>query len=116
MVRRQQDGRKASIGRFRRTSESLQGKPKSARHDYKWILARQGSHFGPLTEISEILGKPNIWLTYKKGYSDTPQAHIRVDSGEDTLGKEPVPQDPGRLISDEALREYCDRNYIDLQS
>ncbi|GJV44989.1 reverse transcriptase domain-containing protein [Tanacetum coccineum] len=26
-------------------------------------------------------------------------------------GKEPVPQDPGRLISDEALREYCDRNY-----
>ncbi|GJX29676.1 hypothetical protein Tco_0237755 [Tanacetum coccineum] len=28
-----------------------------------------------------------------------------------TLGKEPVPQDPGRLISDEALREYCDRNY-----
>ncbi|GJS23930.1 reverse transcriptase domain-containing protein [Tanacetum coccineum] len=28
-----------------------------------------------------------------------------------TLGKEPAPQDPGRLISDEALREYCDRNY-----
>ncbi|GJT88327.1 hypothetical protein Tco_1070044 [Tanacetum coccineum] len=28
-----------------------------------------------------------------------------------TLGKEPVPQDPGRLISDEALREYCDRNH-----
>ncbi|GKE09452.1 hypothetical protein Tco_1413003, partial [Tanacetum coccineum] len=28
-----------------------------------------------------------------------------------TLGKEPVPQDPGRPISDEALREYCDRNY-----
>ncbi|GKD05597.1 hypothetical protein Tco_1180571, partial [Tanacetum coccineum] len=28
-----------------------------------------------------------------------------------TLGKEPVPQDPGRLIPDEALREYCDRNY-----
>ncbi|GKA51552.1 hypothetical protein Tco_0744748 [Tanacetum coccineum] len=28
-----------------------------------------------------------------------------------TLGKEPVSQDPGRLISDEALREYCDRNY-----
>ncbi|GKA15286.1 reverse transcriptase domain-containing protein [Tanacetum coccineum] len=28
-----------------------------------------------------------------------------------TLGKEPVLQDPGRLISDEALREYCDRNY-----
>ncbi|GJT76838.1 reverse transcriptase domain-containing protein [Tanacetum coccineum] len=27
------------------------------------------------------------------------------------LGKEPVPQDPGRPISDEALREYCDRNY-----
>ncbi|GJW45639.1 reverse transcriptase domain-containing protein, partial [Tanacetum coccineum] len=25
--------------------------------------------------------------------------------------KEPVLQDPGRLISDEALREYCDRNY-----
>ncbi|GKC98017.1 reverse transcriptase domain-containing protein [Tanacetum coccineum] len=28
-----------------------------------------------------------------------------------TLGKEPVPQDPGRPISDEALQEYCDRNY-----
>ncbi|GJW20502.1 hypothetical protein Tco_0031124 [Tanacetum coccineum] len=28
-----------------------------------------------------------------------------------TLGKEPIPQDSGRLISDEALREYCDRNY-----
>ncbi|GJW02789.1 hypothetical protein Tco_1561645 [Tanacetum coccineum] len=28
-----------------------------------------------------------------------------------TLGKEPVLQDPGRPISDEALREYCDRNY-----
>ncbi|GKE05778.1 hypothetical protein Tco_1397796, partial [Tanacetum coccineum] len=28
-----------------------------------------------------------------------------------TLGKEPVLQDPGRLILDEALREYCDRNY-----
>ncbi|GKF25678.1 hypothetical protein Tco_0081572 [Tanacetum coccineum] len=28
-----------------------------------------------------------------------------------TLGKEPVPQDPGRPISDESLREYCDRNY-----
>ncbi|GKB61674.1 reverse transcriptase domain-containing protein [Tanacetum coccineum] len=28
-----------------------------------------------------------------------------------TLGKEPVPQDPGIPISDEALREYCDRNY-----
>ncbi|GJS51050.1 hypothetical protein Tco_0624412 [Tanacetum coccineum] len=28
-----------------------------------------------------------------------------------TFGKEPVPQDPGRPISDEALREYCDRNY-----
>ncbi|GKB43445.1 reverse transcriptase domain-containing protein [Tanacetum coccineum] len=96
MVRRQQDGRKASIGRFRRTSGSLQGKPKSARHDYKRILARQGSHFGPLTEMSEILGKPNIWLTYKKGYSDTPQGtpikrrglkerlrprHVRIRSG-----------------------------------
>ncbi|GJY78768.1 reverse transcriptase domain-containing protein [Tanacetum coccineum] len=28
-----------------------------------------------------------------------------------TLGKEPVLQDPSRLISDEALREYCDMNY-----
>ncbi|GJW51353.1 hypothetical protein Tco_0328083 [Tanacetum coccineum] len=28
-----------------------------------------------------------------------------------TLGKEPVPQDPGRPISDEALREYYYRNY-----
>ncbi|GJV47561.1 reverse transcriptase domain-containing protein [Tanacetum coccineum] len=28
-----------------------------------------------------------------------------------TLGKEPVPQDPDRPISDEALQEYCDRNY-----
>ncbi|GKE51205.1 hypothetical protein Tco_1486361, partial [Tanacetum coccineum] len=28
-----------------------------------------------------------------------------------TLGKEPVLQDPGRPISDEALREYCDGNY-----
>ncbi|GJU55813.1 hypothetical protein Tco_1229527, partial [Tanacetum coccineum] len=28
-----------------------------------------------------------------------------------TLGKEPVPQDPGRSISDEALREYCHMNY-----
>ncbi|GJZ43037.1 hypothetical protein Tco_0590292 [Tanacetum coccineum] len=27
------------------------------------------------------------------------------------MGKEPVPQDPSRPISDEALREYCDRNY-----
>ncbi|GKB31510.1 hypothetical protein Tco_0870911, partial [Tanacetum coccineum] len=36
-------------------------------------LAQQGSHFGPLTGTSEILGKPNIMFTYKKGYSDTPQ-------------------------------------------
>ncbi|GKE98159.1 hypothetical protein Tco_0021510, partial [Tanacetum coccineum] len=28
-----------------------------------------------------------------------------------TLGKGPISQDPGRPISDEALREYCDRNY-----
>ncbi|GJT30872.1 hypothetical protein Tco_0911147 [Tanacetum coccineum] len=28
-----------------------------------------------------------------------------------TLGKEPVLQDPGRLISDDALPEYYDRNY-----
>ncbi|GKA32278.1 reverse transcriptase domain-containing protein, partial [Tanacetum coccineum] len=28
-----------------------------------------------------------------------------------TLGKEPVLQDPGRPISDEDLWEYCDRNY-----
>ncbi|GJR62909.1 reverse transcriptase domain-containing protein [Tanacetum coccineum] len=28
-----------------------------------------------------------------------------------TPGKEPVVQDPGKLISDEALREYYDRNY-----
>ncbi|GKB78780.1 putative reverse transcriptase domain-containing protein, partial [Tanacetum coccineum] len=28
-----------------------------------------------------------------------------------TLGKEPVPQDPSRPIFDEALREYYDRNY-----
>ncbi|GKC92360.1 hypothetical protein Tco_1157802 [Tanacetum coccineum] len=28
-----------------------------------------------------------------------------------TLGKEPVSQDPSMPISDEALREYCDRNY-----
>nr|GEY18215.1 reverse transcriptase domain-containing protein [Tanacetum cinerariifolium] len=28
-----------------------------------------------------------------------------------TLGKEQVPQDSGRPISDEALRDYCDRNY-----
>ncbi|GJX48071.1 reverse transcriptase domain-containing protein [Tanacetum coccineum] len=27
------------------------------------------------------------------------------------MGKEPVPQDPGKPIFDEALREYCDRNY-----
>ncbi|GJX53406.1 reverse transcriptase domain-containing protein [Tanacetum coccineum] len=32
-------------------------------------------------------------------------------SPQNTLGKEPVPQDPGRPISDEALREYCDMNY-----
>ncbi|GJT06152.1 putative reverse transcriptase domain-containing protein [Tanacetum coccineum] len=37
-------------------------------------LSRQGAHFGPLTDTSGILGKPNIWLTYKKGYSDTPHA------------------------------------------
>ncbi|GJX40830.1 hypothetical protein Tco_0255820 [Tanacetum coccineum] len=28
-----------------------------------------------------------------------------------TLGKELILQDPGRPISDETLREYCDRNY-----
>ncbi|GKB68285.1 hypothetical protein Tco_0929697 [Tanacetum coccineum] len=28
-----------------------------------------------------------------------------------TLEKEPVPQDSGKPISDEALQEYCDRNY-----
>ncbi|GKC20372.1 hypothetical protein Tco_1022522, partial [Tanacetum coccineum] len=28
-----------------------------------------------------------------------------------TLGKEPVPQNLGKPISDEALREHCDRNY-----
>ncbi|GKB55165.1 hypothetical protein Tco_0905918 [Tanacetum coccineum] len=31
-----------------------------------------------------------------------------------TLGKEPVPQDPGRPIFDEALREYCDRSYLQI--
>ncbi|GJX80808.1 hypothetical protein Tco_0328957 [Tanacetum coccineum] len=36
-------------------------------------LARQGAHFDPLTSPSEILEKPSIWLTYKKGYSDTPR-------------------------------------------
>ncbi|GKA41889.1 hypothetical protein Tco_0734549 [Tanacetum coccineum] len=40
-------------------------------------LARQGAHFGPLTDTSEISGKPNIWLTYKKGYSDTPHESNR---------------------------------------
>ncbi|GJX66587.1 hypothetical protein Tco_0300930 [Tanacetum coccineum] len=34
-------------------------------------------------------------------------AHVVVRN---TLGKETIPQDPGRSISDEALREYCDRN------
>ncbi|GKD08367.1 hypothetical protein Tco_1188052 [Tanacetum coccineum] len=28
-----------------------------------------------------------------------------------TLGKDPIPQDPGSPIFDEALREYYDRNY-----
>ncbi|GJT94444.1 hypothetical protein Tco_1089962 [Tanacetum coccineum] len=28
-----------------------------------------------------------------------------------TLGKEQVPQDRARTVSDEALREYCDKNY-----
>ncbi|GKD89053.1 hypothetical protein Tco_1364560 [Tanacetum coccineum] len=32
----------------------------------------------------------------------------------DMLGKEQVPQDLGRLASDAALREYCDRNYHQL--
>ncbi|GJZ15524.1 reverse transcriptase domain-containing protein [Tanacetum coccineum] len=32
------------------------------------------------------------------------------------LGKEPVTHDPGRLISDEALREYCERNYHQILS
>nr|GEY30173.1 reverse transcriptase domain-containing protein [Tanacetum cinerariifolium] len=59
------------------------GLPRTNKHPRKGIhiretrllqtLARQGAHFGPLTEISEILGKPNILLTYKKGYSDTPR-------------------------------------------
>ncbi|GKE67516.1 hypothetical protein Tco_1521677, partial [Tanacetum coccineum] len=33
-----------------------------------------------------------------------------------TLGKDPVPQDLVTLISDEALREYCDRNYHQILS
>ncbi|GKC19417.1 hypothetical protein Tco_1021567, partial [Tanacetum coccineum] len=36
-------------------------------------LARQGAYFDPLTDTSEISEKPNIWLTYKNGYSDTSQ-------------------------------------------
>ncbi|GJV85325.1 hypothetical protein Tco_1525223 [Tanacetum coccineum] len=31
-----------------------------------------------------------------------------------TLGNEQVPQDVGRLTSDEALREYCDKNYYNI--
>ncbi|GJR13392.1 hypothetical protein Tco_0796044 [Tanacetum coccineum] len=54
------------------------------------------------------------------GYMDViVSEHINKKSGKcqptfvvrNTLGKEPVPQDPGRPISDEALREYYDRNY-----
>ncbi|GJY64460.1 hypothetical protein Tco_0465920 [Tanacetum coccineum] len=33
-----------------------------------------------------------------------------------TLGKEKVSQDSGRPISDEALREYCDKNYHQILS
>nr|GEX88619.1 reverse transcriptase domain-containing protein [Tanacetum cinerariifolium] len=63
---------------FSRDSGSLPGKPISASHDYKWILARQGSHFGLLTDASEILGKLNIGLAYKKGLSDTPQVAAEI--------------------------------------
>ncbi|GJS62345.1 reverse transcriptase domain-containing protein [Tanacetum coccineum] len=40
----------------------------------------------------------------------TPLSH-RTSVVRNTLGREPVLQDPGMPISDEALREYCDRNY-----
>nr|GEW67705.1 reverse transcriptase domain-containing protein [Tanacetum cinerariifolium] len=62
-----------------------------------------------------MLGKPDIWLTYKKGYSGTPQATYVVRN---TVGrrKEPVSQDRGGLGSDAALREYCDKNYNQLLS
>ncbi|GJS50471.1 hypothetical protein Tco_0623833 [Tanacetum coccineum] len=36
-------------------------------------LARQGAHFGPLTDTSEILGKLNIGLAYKRGTLTPPQ-------------------------------------------
>nr|GEW55214.1 hypothetical protein [Tanacetum cinerariifolium] len=52
---------------------STEGNQHPRRHDLLRTLARQGAHFGSLTEINEILGKPNIWLNYKKGYSDTPR-------------------------------------------
>ncbi|GJR92909.1 histone H4 [Tanacetum coccineum] len=44
----------------------------------------------PTNRPSEILGKPNIWLTYKKGYSDTPQddGSMQTSSYEDTVSDE----------------------------
>ncbi|GKA94818.1 reverse transcriptase domain-containing protein [Tanacetum coccineum] len=101
-VRRQQDGRKASTGCFRKTSGTLLNKPKSARHYYKRILARQGSHFGPLTEISEILGKPNIWLTYKKGYFDTPQGSVPTEK----VQQEKLKAVKARLNFEETSRHF----------
>ncbi|GKC46931.1 reverse transcriptase domain-containing protein [Tanacetum coccineum] len=47
--------------------------PTSARTRILRTLARQGAHFGPLTDMSKILGKPSIGLTYKNGCSDTPR-------------------------------------------
>nr|GEV76661.1 reverse transcriptase domain-containing protein [Tanacetum cinerariifolium] len=52
-----------------------------------------------------MLGKPDIWLTYEKGYSGTPQ---------DGRGKEPVSQDRYGPTSDAALQEYRDKIYNQL--
>ncbi|GJU67920.1 hypothetical protein Tco_1254179 [Tanacetum coccineum] len=45
--------------------------------------------------------------------STNEQTHLiqPVSVMRNTLGKEQVPQDLGRPISDKALREYCDKNY-----
>ncbi|GJX00881.1 hypothetical protein Tco_0184794 [Tanacetum coccineum] len=56
-----------------------------------WTLAKQGAHFGPLTNTSEISGKPNILLTYKNGYSDTPQESRTMNTREYERRRNPRP-------------------------
>ncbi|GJV06975.1 hypothetical protein Tco_1344631 [Tanacetum coccineum] len=98
-ARRQQDRRKASRGRFRKTAEVRQ-----ASEIISLLDSVQDLTIRP--ENTTAFPKIPVMSTNEQTLLSQPTSVVR-----NTLGKELVPQDPCMPISDEALREYCDRNY-----